>query len=85
MKIQGPNPLINIYKNNLGKTVKQSSDVRQKDKLDISFEAKNLQKYDTGSPERANQIAAIKQQIQNDEYKINYEQTASKLIDFFTK
>lgn len=84
MKIQGPNPLINIYKQNHSKIIKANKDIKQTDKIDISFEAKKLQENGVGSLDRATKIAEIKQLVQNDEYEVNYDQTARGMIDFLT-
>lgn len=83
MKIQGPNPYINTYKNQQQKQAPIKAE-RQKDELKISTEAKKLQKNEV-QLERSKYVAEIKQRVQSGQYKIDYEQTAQKMIDFWSK
>lgn len=85
MKIQGPNPIINAYKNNQSKVVKTNKNIAQKDKLNISFEAKNLQRNGMSSADRTQKVSDIKASVQSGDYKINYNQTANDMINFFRK
>ncbi len=84
MKIQGPNPFINTYRNQQPKQVVKKND-QQQDQLDISETAKKLQKNDSYSVERAKQVAELKKIVQSGEYTIDYDQTAQKMIDFWSK
>lgn len=83
MKIQGPNPLVHAYRNQGRQQYKASND-KKSDQLNISEKAKQLQQQKAQSSERANYVAEIKQLVQSGEYKIDYERTAQKMIDFWT-
>jgi len=83
MKIQGPNPFINAYRNQQQKQIVKKSE-QPKDQLDISTKAKQLQSQDVSSIERSKRVTKIKQLVQSGEYKIDYQQTAQKMIDFWT-
>lgn len=85
MKIQGPNSLINIYKNSQNNVVKAKKSVAQQDKIDISFAAKKLQRNEAATSERSKQVSDIKQLVQTGEYKVNHNQTAADMISFFEK
>jgi len=84
MKIQGPNPLINTYRNQQQKQA-VNKNKHQQDELKISQEAKELQKNGTNSLERDKYVAEIKKMVQADEYEINHNKVAEKMIDFWTK
>lgn len=82
MKIQGPNPYLNVYKTNQP-TVKPHKDEGIKDdQLNISSKALQLQKNEMMAS-RKQHIADIKALVQSGEYKVNYEKTAEKLLDFW--
>lgn len=85
MKIQGPNPFINAYRNQQQKHVTKKDNNQKDDQLNISKEAKKLQKNDTHATERRERVAEIKKLVQSGEYKIDYNKTAQKMIDFWTK
>lgn len=82
MKIQGPNPYLNIYKTNQ-RTVKTSKNESIKDdQLKISSEA--LQLLQSGkNVERKEKVSEIKSLVQSGEFKIDYEKTAEKLLKFW--
>src|SRR5690625_3400561 len=84
MKIQGPNPFINAYRNQQQQKQIVKKNEQQKDQLDISAKAKQLQSQDVSSVERFKRVTEIKQLVQSGEYKIDYQQTAQKMIDFWT-
>lgn len=58
---------------------------RKNDQLDISLEAKHLQMQRAQSAEREKYIDELKQLVQSGEYKVNYDKTAQKMIDFWTR
>jgi len=73
-----------LYRNQLKQQhVKRSE--RKNDQLDISTEAKHLQLKQAQSAERNNYINELKQLIQAGEYEINYDKTAQKMIDFWSR
>jgi len=84
MKIQGPNPLINAYRNQSQKQAIQKND-KHRDELNISAEAKKLQKNDAYAVERSKYVAEIKKLVQSGEYKVDYDKTAQEMIDFWSK
>lgn len=84
MKIHGTNRShINPYYEQQQK-VRQSEKKQTKDQLEISDAAKKLQQNDQIVNTRQSYVQEIKQQIELGEYKIQYDQTSKKLIDFFT-
>ena len=83
MKIQGPNPIIQQYRQQQRPSVSKASD-KLNDQLNISAEAKHLQQQTTVSAERAAYVKEIKQLVQSGEYKVNHEKSAQKMIDFWT-
>lgn len=85
MKIHGTNrPHINPYYEQQQR-VKQAQHKQTKDHLEISEAAMKLQKNDKTTEKRQAFVNDIKQQVESGEYKINYEKTAQKFVDFFTK
>jgi len=83
MKIYGTNRShINPYYDQQQK-LKQFEKKQTKDQLEISAAAKKLQKNDQIENKRQAYVQNIKQQVQSGQYKIQYEQTSQKLIDFF--
>lgn len=84
MKIQGPNPLINAYKQQRQNHI-TNKNKHQKDQLNISTEAKKLQQHKHYNIERSKYVDEIKQLVQSGEYKVEHDKTAQKMIDFWTK
>jgi|GEM_PF-1074400 len=85
MKIQGSHPLLNAYKNQFHQQNNAKKKYVQSDKLDISLEAKKLHGKDgVYEIERAKYVDQIKDRIQSGKYKIDYEVTARKMVDFWT-
>ena len=85
MKIYGPNYTnFNPYKNHAQKLEKIKNEVNQEDRLEISSQAKHLQQKDKTSVQSKKQVQEIKQAVQSGDYKINYEKTAQKMIDFWS-
>ena len=74
---------IHTYRNQQQKQVPKKLE-KQADQLKISEAAKKLQQTETHA-ERSQYVAEIKQRVQSGQYKIDYEQTAQKMIDFWTK
>lgn len=82
MKIQGPNPYLNLYRTNQKHPYEQRKNDLNKDRLDISQEALQLQK-NKQDVNRKKVIANIKTLVQSGEYKIDYQETAEKLVRFW--
>ena len=84
MKIHGTNRShINPYYEQQQK-LRQTEKKQTKDQLEISDVAKKLQQNDQIVNKRQSYVQEIKEQIELGEYKIQYDQTSKKLIDFFT-
>lgn len=83
MKIQGPNPYVSLYRNQQ-QTQKIKPEKRQKDELNISNEAFKLQQNDK-MIERKQYVEEIKARVQSGNYNMEYDKTAEKMIDFWTK
>ncbi len=86
MKINGPNQThFNPYNNQLQKHDSKVSQHKQQDQLEISSEAKELQESEKLHPKREAYLQQLKKDIQTGNYEINYEKTAQKMIDFWSK
>ncbi|WP_080873252.1 flagellar biosynthesis anti-sigma factor FlgM [Oceanobacillus timonensis] len=85
MKIHGPNPTnFNPYKQAFNNKQAAESEASKKDSIEISNEAKKLQKQGQPNEARAAYVNEIKQKIENNQYEINYDKVAQKMHDFWT-
>jgi len=85
LKIHGPNQTnINPYKHQAHKLDKIKNEVEREDRIEISNQAKHLQQKNKATIKREKQVDEIKQAVQSGDYKINYEKTAKKMIDFWS-
>lgn len=85
MKINGPNPAnFNPYKQAFQDKQAIEPGVKRKDSIEISNEAKKLQKQEHPSEKRAEYVNELKQKVASDQYQIDYEKLAQKLYDFWT-
>ncbi|MFS0750797.1 flagellar biosynthesis anti-sigma factor FlgM [Oceanobacillus sp. 1P07AA] len=85
MKINGPNPTnFNPYKQSIQPKPEQKSDAYKKDQIEISSKAKQLQES-ASDPKRAAYLEELKNKIDAGEYKVDYDQTAQKLMNFWKK
>lgn len=73
---------INPYNKQAGK-MDQVQKAGKKDKIEISPEAKNLQKIGNIELERQEKIEAIKKEIQSGQYEINTKEIAKKMYSFW--
>ena len=86
MKINGPNHTnFNPYKQQLEKHANLKKASNRSDALEISKEALKLQENNRPDEARKAKVQEIKQQVQSGEYKINFEKTAEKMIDFWRR
>lgn len=86
MKIQGPQfKPIHAYKQQLEQNKRSHQQYQRKDELNISAKAKRLQETDKATQKRAAYLQQIKHDIETGKYQINYEKTAEKVIDFWSK
>ncbi|QKY69944.1 flagellar biosynthesis anti-sigma factor FlgM [Lentibacillus sp. CBA3610] len=86
MKIYGPDQTnFNPYKNQLQKQNDYSKGTDKKDQLEISNQAKEMLENQKTDSTRASHVQQIKDAVDKGDYKINYEKTAQKMIDFWSK
>ncbi|NBJ69595.1 MULTISPECIES: flagellar biosynthesis anti-sigma factor FlgM [Clostridia] len=85
MKINGPNQSdFNPYhKQQIPKQLEVKREMK-KDQLEISSEAKQLHKGHKENKARTAHIERLKAMIESGDYKVSYDQTAQKMIDFFS-
>lgn len=76
---------VNPYKKQMDKTdhLKQTS--KKQDKVEISSAAKEMQQASQLSAARQEKIDALKQQIQNGGYEVDFKATAKGIVDFYSK
>ncbi|WP_087972567.1 flagellar biosynthesis anti-sigma factor FlgM [Oceanobacillus rekensis] len=85
MKINGPNQTnFNPYKQQIQKQSEVKKDI-QKDQIEISSQAKQLQEKDKISEKRASHVQEIKQAVDSGSYKVNQEKVAQKMLEFWSK
>ena len=82
MKIQGPNPFLNVYKTNQRSAKANRNKNVQDDQLNISDEALQMQKAQIDHL-RKNKVTKIKTLVESGEYRIDYEKTAEKMLQFW--
>jgi negative regulator of flagellin synthesis FlgM len=86
MKVNGPNQTnFNPYKNQIQKQMEMKKALKQQDQLEISSEAMKLQKNTKANVQREAYVQEIKNKVESGQYEINYEKTAQKIIDFWSK
>lgn len=85
MKINNVNiPAVNPYKANELKVNKSAQhQLAQKDKLEISSEAKQLSELTSHATERKEQIQKIKAQVEAGTYQVNAEEVAKSLFEYY--
>lgn len=84
LKIQGTNPIINAYQKQQQKSIDRKHP-EQSDKINISEEAKSLQKTQQHEVNRKQFVQKLKAQVQSDSYEVNHERVAEKMIQFWKK
>ncbi|WP_042142641.1 flagellar biosynthesis anti-sigma factor FlgM [Paucisalibacillus sp. EB02] len=86
MKVNGPNQTnFNPYKNQIQKQMEMKKVGKQQDQLEISSEAMKLQENTKVNAKREAYVQEIKNRVDSGQYEINYEKTAQKMIDFWSK
>lgn len=86
MKIYGSGRTnFNPYNNQQQKQIEQQKQTKKEDQLEISNAAKKLQESKQQHTKRASYVEGIKKAVQSGEYKINYEKTSQKMIDYWSK
>lgn len=85
MKIQRPNQAqLNVYQNQVNKQQQNKQKLDRQDRLQISQEAKRLQKDVKLDKQRTAYVEYIKDKVESGEYKINFEETAKQMINFWS-
>jgi len=84
MKIQGSHPSINQYNKHMQQQPTKKKSTFNKDQLNISDAARQLQKNKTSDSKRSAYVHDIKQDVQSGEYKIEPEKIAKKIVDFWS-
>lgn len=86
MKINRPSQVnFNPYNQQIQKQVDLKKATQKSDELQISQEALKLQENQKPAEKRAAYVDEIKQQVDAGQYKVDYEQTAQKMIEFWKK
>lgn len=86
MKINGPNQTnFNAYKNQIQQHLDMKKSAKPQDQLQISSQAKQLQENTKVNAKREAYVQEIKNRVESGEYAINFEKTAQKMIDFWSK
>lgn len=86
LKINGTNHTnLNPYKNLVQKHDVLKKPIQKSDELQISNEAKSMLENHQPSADRIQRINTIKEAVQSGEYEIDFEKTADKMIDYWTK
>ncbi|MCR2822352.1 flagellar biosynthesis anti-sigma factor FlgM [Lederbergia panacisoli] len=73
---------MNPYKKQLNKLEKQPA-IAKTDKVEISAEAKEMQKLPSIVKEREVRVAELKNQIQNGNYKVDLKEVAKGIAKFY--
>lgn len=86
MRIHGTKPLLNAYNNQVQNKRNTTKSKSQSDKINISDAAQKLHGNDTQINEkRMEYVQEIKQIVESGDYKVNYNRTAQKMIEFWSK
>lgn len=86
MKINGPNHVnVNPYKQQFAKQADIKKAEKRSDEIEISKEAFKLQEKGKPSDARMEKLMKIQQQLADGQYKIDYEKTAEKMIEFWKR
>jgi negative regulator of flagellin synthesis FlgM len=86
MKINGSNfNNLNPYQKQMHKQASLQKGNSAEDKIEISSKAQELLKGNPIEEARKQKVEQLKNDIQNGDYQVNYEQTARKMVDFWTK
>lgn len=86
MKIQGPNlSKLTAYQTQLQRQTEAKKTVNKEDQLDISKAAKQLQESKVANTQRTEYVQEIKDAVKSGQYKVDHEQVAQKMIDFWSK
>lgn len=76
---------LNVYQKQVEKLEPQKQPKKQEDKVEISAEAKELQKAKEMMAQRNEKIQQIKQQVESGSYVIDAKEVAKSMIHFFRK
>nr|WP_110112538.1 flagellar biosynthesis anti-sigma factor FlgM [Bacillus sp. CGMCC 1.16541] len=76
---------VNPYKKQMDQQQKANVIDHKKDKVEISSQGKEMQHVNAFSTERQQKVEELKKQIQQGTYKVEPQDVAKSMIDFYTK
>jgi negative regulator of flagellin synthesis FlgM len=86
MRINGSDKAnFNPYQRQFQKQTEMKNETLKKDQLEISAEAKQMQKNEKVQKERAAYVEKLKQAVTSGDYQVNHKKTAEKMLDFWQK
>jgi negative regulator of flagellin synthesis FlgM len=78
---QGVNP----YKQQMNKIDQVGPVNKQKDKVEISSTAKEMQQVSQLATQRQSKVEDLKLQVENGTYKVDAKETAKSILNFYSK
>lgn len=75
----------NIYRKQVEKQQAKNDVAKKQDKIEISTEAKLMQQDTKIEVERKQKVEALKEKVQSGEYKVNTQEVAKKLYEFWNE
>ncbi|WP_217588510.1 flagellar biosynthesis anti-sigma factor FlgM [Lentibacillus saliphilus] len=85
MKIYGPNQSqFNPYHRQIHKQTEPEKGSEQKDHIEISNKAKQLQEHEQVDSKRAAYVEEIKQAVESGDYQMNAAKTVEKMLAFWS-
>lgn len=85
MKINPMHSVKAYQKNQEVQELQKQDQVKKQDQVEISSEAKKMAKSSEISTDRMELVQEVKQQVNSGTYKVNHEEVAKKLYDFWNK
>ncbi|TMW72372.1 flagellar biosynthesis anti-sigma factor FlgM [Alteribacter natronophilus] len=83
MKINPYQPIQHYQNQMKGRGAEKEPEKAKTDEVQISHEAKTMQKDTVASPERLAKTEEIRQKIANGTYDLNHKETARKMYEFW--
>ncbi|SFJ45797.1 anti-sigma-28 factor, FlgM family [Halobacillus dabanensis] len=85
MKINGPNQTnLNPYQKQINKQTEMGTKKQQKDKIEISETAKQMQESGKSNSVRQKLVEQVKTDIESGNYQVDSKATAKKMLDFWS-
>ena len=85
MKVNPYRNIQNIYRKQVEKQQAKNDVAKKQDKIEISTEAKLMQQDTKIEVERKQKVEALKEKVQSGEYKVNTQEVAKKLYEFWNE